>query len=79
MDELHFLQEDLLNTDLFVALYVGLVAILFGLKAEAAIDKDVVEMKWRRFTTVICALIAVLLLIRISVTTVLYFIVLAAH
>jgi len=79
MDELEFLREDIINVDLFMALYLGIVATLFGLKAEAAEAKDVVEMKWRKFATIVCAIIAVLLLIRLTVTTVIYFALIITH
>jgi hypothetical protein len=76
---LDFLHADMINTDLFTALYVGLVATLFALQMEPATETDVVELRWRRFATIVCAIIAVLLLVRITMTTVLYIGVILGH
>jgi hypothetical protein len=71
--------EELRNTDLYAAVFLGVVAALFAIRAELREEPTMVETRWLRFAIVICAIIAVLLVLRIAVVTVAFFSLLLSH
>lgn len=74
-----FITEELRNTDLYAAVFFGVVAILFAIRAELREERTVIETRWLRFAIVICAIIAVLLVVRITVITIAFFSLLLSH
>lgn len=57
------ISEDILDPALFVALYLGVVATVFAL----AEPKNKLETRVRAFTLILCAVIAVIMVVWLSV------------
>lgn len=74
-----YVTEELRNTDLYAAVFFGIVAILFAIRAELREEHTVIETRGLKFAIVICAIIAVLLVIRIAFITAVFFNVLLSH
>ena len=71
--------EDIRNTDLFGALFLGLVAALFGIDAKLKTEAELETVGWLKFATILCVITAVLLVVRIGALTVVFFYVLLHH
>jgi hypothetical protein len=68
--------EEIRNTDLFGAIFFGVVAVLFAIKAER---EKLATQAWDRMlktAILICGVISIFLLVRIATLTWLFFVVL---
>ena len=74
-----YVTEELRNTDLYAAVFLGLVAVIFAIRAELREGPTMVEKRGLQFAIVICAIIAVLLVIRIAAVTAVFFSLLLSH
>lgn len=68
-----YITEELRNTDVFAAVFFGLVAALFAMRTELREEHTVTELRWLRFGAILSAIIGVLLVIRIATVTVVLF------
>ena len=68
-----YITEELRNTDVFAAVFFGLLATLFAIRAELREEHSVSELRWLRFAAILSAIIGVLLVIRIMTVTIILF------
>jgi len=68
-----YITEELRNTDVFAAVFFGMVATVFALRTELREEHTVTELRWLRFAAIMSAIIGVLLVIRIATVTVVLF------
>lgn len=73
------ISEEIRNTDLFGAIFFGVAAVLFAVKAEIGKGGTVVWDRMLKAAILVCGMISILLLVRIAVLTWLFFVVVGAH
>jgi hypothetical protein len=68
-----YITEELRNTDVFAAVFFGMVAVIFAVRTELREEHSVSELRWLRFAAIMSAIIGVLLVIRILTVTIVLF------